>query len=606
MIKIFENPKYKRYEDIFCGVSVFAILLFSIYIFVFKLNSQMTLSSIQESVLSFSTIILSMALIVVHETRNHHNTKDFSFNKMCFLMSLHSLLLELECLSLSDVYLPATLDQKLENIELVVILMAIYESYSFAIYTLNARGSLFEKITIWYRRVMMVSCLGTVFLCVLHDYYDLEVYLDILDLTLSIVVLLVFYFKTIKTPCDIVEKISLIIMPSVYVIFSIIYLVFEDSIYMASFLTVVSLYVCYVNIQLKRLNAENERHEIASKIQTSMLIENFENCGLADVCGFLKSSVNYGSDFYDAELIDDDHLMVCVASVSGLSIAKSLFMMEVASVYKALVKSSIYPEEIVNRMNSQIYDQNKGKMKADVWLGMFNFNKNTLTYISAGEQKASLFSLDDTRSLTSGNKPLGESSAAYYHSKEIKFTQNERLVVCTKGFAAVENDNHELFDFNNIYEAVRHNSSSKDICAEVQEKLNGHFANIDLYDDLTMLTIGISDEKKDEIIKEEELKERVLDIAGSLVDETLNIRLIGDFTNESLEYFMNYLEAYANVKLKKIIIDCADLDSLSSAGLVAIDLLKQSHNGIDIVMVNGKDKIKDIIEITHFNDVTLQ
>ena len=106
-------------------------------------------------------------------------------------------------------------------------------------------------------------------------------------------------------------------------------------------LTTLLLIYCILNVvqgQEKSV-AENELH-MAAAIQETMLPSTFPpypDRHEFDIFASMSPAKEVGGDFYDFFLIDDDHLALVIADVSGKGVPAALYMM----VTKAMLKSLI-------------------------------------------------------------------------------------------------------------------------------------------------------------------------------------------------------------------------------------------------------------------------
>ena len=100
--------------------------------------------------------------------------------------------------------------------------------------------------------------------------------------------------------------------------------------------------------RIREMTAEKERvaaeMNLAARIQSSMLpavFPLFPGKEEFDVFASMDPAKEVGGDFYDAFLIDDDHLCHVIADVSGKGVPASLFMV----VSKTVIKNRARLEE---------------------------------------------------------------------------------------------------------------------------------------------------------------------------------------------------------------------------------------------------------------------
>ncbi|MBO7359193.1 MAG: SpoIIE family protein phosphatase, partial [Clostridia bacterium] len=121
--------------------------------------------------------------------------------------------------------------------------------------------------------------------------------------------------------------------------------------------------------QLTRITAEKERIgaelALATRIQADMLpniFPPFPDRPEFDLYASMDPAREVGGDFYDYFLVDDDHLCLVMADVSGKGVPAALFMMasKIILANNAMIKKS--PAQILNDTNEAICSHNREEM----------------------------------------------------------------------------------------------------------------------------------------------------------------------------------------------------------------------------------------------------
>lgn len=66
-----------------------------------------------------------------------------------------------------------------------------------------------------------------------------------------------------------------------------------------------------------------------------------------------------GGDFYDFFMIDDDHMAIVIADVSGKGIPAALFMVIAKTLLKNQAQIGAFPKEILEIVNNQLCENNE-------------------------------------------------------------------------------------------------------------------------------------------------------------------------------------------------------------------------------------------------------
>ena len=93
-----------------------------------------------------------------------------------------------------------------------------------------------------------------------------------------------------------------------------------------------------------------------------------------------------GGDFYDFFLIDDDHLCLIMADVSGKGIPAALFMMVSMIIIKNCTMLGMSPSKVLETANEALLSHNEAKMFVTVWIGILEISTGKLTAANAGHE----------------------------------------------------------------------------------------------------------------------------------------------------------------------------------------------------------------------------
>ena len=91
-----------------------------------------------------------------------------------------------------------------------------------------------------------------------------------------------------------------------------------------------------------------------------------------------------GGDFYDFFMIDQTHLAIVIADVSGKGVPAALFMVIAKTIIRNQAQSSLSPAEIFTRANAQLCENNGEGLFVTAYLGILDLHTGVLTYANAG------------------------------------------------------------------------------------------------------------------------------------------------------------------------------------------------------------------------------
>ena len=152
----------------------------------------------------------------------------------------------------------------------------------------------------------------------------------------------------------------------------------------------------YTN-EVQRVTAEKERIgaelNVATQIQADMLpriFPAFPGRTEFDIYATMNPAKEVGGDFYDFFLIDDDHLAMVMADVSGKGVPAALFMVIAKTLIKnraqASVGEEIHPGKILAAVNNQLCEGNEAELFLTVWLAVLTISTGRLISASAGHE----------------------------------------------------------------------------------------------------------------------------------------------------------------------------------------------------------------------------
>ena len=265
-----------------------------------------------------------------------------------------------------------------------------------------------------------------------------------------------------------------------------------------SFATLSHKTVEYIE-QVKTVTAEKERIgtelHLAQQIQEGMLPSVFppypERIEF-DLYASMNPAKEVGGDFYDFFLIDEDHLALVMADVSGKSVPGALFMMVSKAILKNNAMMSKSPAEILTVTNETICSNNKMEMFVTVWLGILEISTGRILASNAGHEypvvcrKGGSFEVfKDKHGFV-----VGGYEGVQYKEYELDLQPGDKLFLYTDGVPEATDANNELFGTQRMLDALNsHNGSPAEVLCGVQDSVNEFVATAEQFDDLTMLCL---------------------------------------------------------------------------------------------------------------------
>ena len=250
---------------------------------------------------------------------------------------------------------------------------------------------------------------------------------------------------------------------------------------------------------LKTLTSEKERIKtelnMATRIQNSMLpniFPPFPEREEFDLYATMRPAREVGGDFYDFFMIDEDHLAVVMADVSGKGVPGALFMM----VSKVILKNNAMlgkpVGEILAMTNDLICANNQMEMFVTVWMGILEISTGTIRAANAGHEYPAVMQDGCFRLCRDRHSfVIGGLADVHYQEYELQLEKGDKLFLYTDGVTEATDEKGELFGTERMLGALNAcaDSSPREILTGVRDAVDAFVGEAEQFDDMTMLCL---------------------------------------------------------------------------------------------------------------------
>ena len=200
-----------------------------------------------------------------------------------------------------------------------------------------------------------------------------------------------------------------------------------------------------------------------------------------------------GGDFYNFIMMDDDHLALFIADVSGKGIPGALCMMVSNMRLLQRTYEGGSPAEILASVNEWICRNNKTGMFVTAWLGILELSTGKLKAANAGHEypavqhKGEQFELfRDRHGLV-----LGGMSGVPYKEYELQMNPGDKLFVYTDGVPEATDANNDMFGTDRMLAALsaEPDASPEKTLENVSSAVAAFVKEAEQFDDLTMMCL---------------------------------------------------------------------------------------------------------------------
>lgn len=250
--------------------------------------------------------------------------------------------------------------------------------------------------------------------------------------------------------------------------------------------------------EIEMITANNQRIQtelsLASEIQKSILpgkFPMFPERKEFDLYASMKPARDVAGDFYDFFLIDEDHLALVIADVSGKGIPAALLMMVATVLVRNNAKMNVSPSAALAATNEALRAHNDQEMFVTVWIGILEISTGKLTCSNAGHEYPVLIHPDGSVELIHDRHGmvLGGMSGVKYPEYELQLKPGSRLFVYTDGITEANNTDHQMFAEERLLRTLNDcaDQHPEAIIEEVTASIKAFTGTEEQFDDMTMV-----------------------------------------------------------------------------------------------------------------------
>lgn len=251
---------------------------------------------------------------------------------------------------------------------------------------------------------------------------------------------------------------------------------------------------------LAAVTAEKERIgaelNIATQIQADMLpriFPPFPERKEFDIYATMNPAKEVGGDFYDFFLVDDDHLAMVMADVSGKGVPAALFMVIAKTLIKNRAQMGGTPSEILADVNNQLCEGNEAELFVTVWLGILEISTGHVSASNAGHEYPAIYRPGEGYTLFRTKQSPAVATMEGIRFKPSEFTLNpgDDLYLYTDGVAEATNSHDELYGTDRMIDALNHTDGMtvEEILRTMKKSVDDFTGDAPQFDDITMLSL---------------------------------------------------------------------------------------------------------------------
>ena len=254
--------------------------------------------------------------------------------------------------------------------------------------------------------------------------------------------------------------------------------------------------------QMRKLETETAEREriatgldVATEIQAGMLPKDFPARDDFELLATMTPAKEVGGDFYDFYFLDETHVAITVADVSGKGIPAALFMVIAKTVLNNFALT-LYQSDglaaVVEKANDKLCANNDAMMFVTAFVGVLDLETGEFTFVNAGHNPPVIYRAEQNYCEfldVKKNFVLGPMDGIPFVEQKISLKRGDLLFVYTDGVTEALNVANEeylpdrLIDFMNSTDC---RADLKTLLKNIRADVSKHVGEAEQSDDITL------------------------------------------------------------------------------------------------------------------------
>lgn len=267
---------------------------------------------------------------------------------------------------------------------------------------------------------------------------------------------------------------------------------------------VVEFWMIFYSINQSAKSMKNAAElNVATNIQKSMLpciFPAFPERSEFDIFATMDPAKEVGGDFYDFFMVDQRHLAIVMADVSGKGVPAALFMV----IGKTLIKDHTQPEcdlgEVFSEVNNILCQSNSEGLFITAFEGVLDLMTGEFNYVNAGHEMPFICRNGSFEAYRV--KPgfvLAGMENMRYRAGSMTLYEGDKIFQYTDGVTEATNSRNELYGMERLSAVLNRNTenSPEEILSAVKTDIDLFVGSAPQFDDITMLCLKYKKKMED-------------------------------------------------------------------------------------------------------------
>ena len=243
-------------------------------------------------------------------------------------------------------------------------------------------------------------------------------------------------------------------------------------------------------VQKERLDRELE---IARQLQSMLLPRVVQPAPGYELEAHYTPALEVSGDYYDVFALDEQHLALATADVSGKGIPGLVVMAMLRTTLRGLATPGRDPVDVLLAASRMLHHSMGRGMFVTCLYGVLDTRLHSFTYASAGQCPPAVFGRGGARYLPARGKPMGIFDEARFQESlqrhELSFAPGDGLLLYTDGLLETMNARGEQLGSPAVLQLLEGCSSTHAVVERLRRRVEAHRGAEPLSDDLTLLAL---------------------------------------------------------------------------------------------------------------------
>ena len=252
---------------------------------------------------------------------------------------------------------------------------------------------------------------------------------------------------------------------------------------------------------LTKITADKERIatelNVAAEIQNGLLPKDFPARSDFEILATMTPAKEVGGDFYDFYFLDENHLVITIADVSGKGIPAALFMVISKTVLKNFTVSGHMDglAQVVAEANDKLCANNDAMMFVTAFIGVLDLESGEFIFVNGGHNPPVIYRAEDNRCEfldVKKNFVLGPMDGIPFAEQKITLSKGDLIFIYTDGVTEALNVADEEYLPDRLIAFMNQTDCRADLqtlLKNIRADVSAHVGEAEQSDDITMFAL---------------------------------------------------------------------------------------------------------------------